>query len=207
MNTSKRGHKAHSGRIVKTNNKLKVVVSILLALTGTVIFTLAYQYSHQAKLEAEFNRKETELQQLQQLHQETINGSKEQQERIKQLEAELQAKKEQASSRLAIVKQKTASASAVKVTGTKAEWLAASNINPSDWGYVDYIISKESSWNPLAKNASSGAGGLPQALPYSKTNCAWGDAVCQLNWANNYAVNRYGSWANAYSFWLSNKWW
>lgn len=204
--TSKRGHKAPSGRIVKTNNKRKVVISILLAVTGTVIFTLAYQYTHQAKLEAEFNRKETELQQLQQLHQETINGSKEQEERIKQLEAELQAKKEKAS-RLAIVKQKTASASSVKVTGTKAEWLAASNINPSDWGYVNYIIGKESGWNPLAKNKSSGAGGLPQALPYSKTGCAWGDAVCQLNWANNYAIGRYGSWAKAYSFWLKNHWW
>lgn len=85
--------------------------------------------------------------------------------------------------------------------------MAEAGIAPSDYGYVDYIISRESGWSPTAQNASSGAAGLPQALPYSKTGCAWGDAICQLQWANNYAVSRYGSWYNAYLFWSVNHWW
>jgi soluble lytic murein transglycosylase-like protein len=91
--------------------------------------------------------------------------------------------------------------------GDKASWLRDSGIAESDWGHVDYIINRESGWNPYAVNASSGAGGLPQALPYSKTGCATGDAVCQLKWADGYAVGRYGSWAGAHTFWLNHNWW
>lgn len=90
--------------------------------------------------------------------------------------------------------------------GNKDSWLAASGIPQSDWQYVDYIISHESGWNPNAQNPS-GAGGLPQALPYSKTGCGWGDAVCQLRWADSYAKASYGSWAGAYSAWQSKNWW
>lgn len=93
------------------------------------------------------------------------------------------------------------------IGGNKESWMAAAGISPSDYTYVDYIISKESGWNPNAVNKSSGAGGLPQALPYSKTGCAVGDPICQLKWANGYAVNRYGSWAGAYQFWISRHWW
>jgi hypothetical protein len=205
MKGAKQGQNAPRERIVKTNNKLKVVVSILLAITGTVIFTLAYQYSHQAKLEAEFNKKQTELQQLQQLHQETINGSKEQQERIKQLEAELQAKKERANT-LAVLKQRTASASSVKVTGTKADWMRAAGIPQSQWQYVDYIVSKESGWNPNAVNKSSGACSLAQSLPCSKIGPNWNDPVVALKWQYNYVNARYGGYAGAYTFWLNNHW-
>ena len=94
-----------------------------------------------------------------------------------------------------------------QLSGTKTDWLLASGIPKSDWQYVDQIIQRESGWNPLAENPSSGAGGLPQALPYSKTGCAWGDAVCQLKWADGYAKGRYGSWSAAHSFWEANHWW
>lgn len=96
---------------------------------------------------------------------------------------------------------------AVSVSGSKLGWLRASGIPESDWSYVDHIIQKESGWNPLARNPSSGAEGLPQALPYSKTGCGRGDAVCQLKWANSYANQRYGSWAKAHQFWLAHRWW
>ena len=93
------------------------------------------------------------------------------------------------------------------IIGNKSDWLAGSGIAQSDWGYVDYIIERESKWDPNATNRYSGAHGLPQALPYSKTGCGWVDAVCQLRWANGYAVGRYGSWAGAYNYWLSHNYW
>ena len=91
--------------------------------------------------------------------------------------------------------------------GAPAEWMAAAGIAESDWGYVDYIVSKESGWNPNATNSSSGACGLVQALPCSKVPGNGYDPVDNLRWANGYATGRYGSWAGAHAFWTNNHWW
>lgn len=85
--------------------------------------------------------------------------------------------------------------------------MSQARISQNDYTYVDYIVSHESGWNPDATNISSGAHGLPQALPYAKTGCEWSDPICQLRWANSYATERYGSWYQAYNFWLTNRWW
>ncbi|MFL1999361.1 transglycosylase SLT domain-containing protein [Microbacterium sp. A1-JK] len=91
--------------------------------------------------------------------------------------------------------------------GSAAEWMAAAGIAESDRGYVDYIVSRESSWNPNATNASSGACGLVQALPCSKVPGNGYDPVDNLRWATGYAEGRYGSWSAAYDFWTRNHWW
>lgn len=91
--------------------------------------------------------------------------------------------------------------------GSKTEWMTAAGIAESDWAYVDYIVSRESGWNPNATNSSSGACGLVQALPCSKVPGNGYDPVDNLKWANGYAVGRYGSWQGAYNFWTSNHWW
>lgn len=91
--------------------------------------------------------------------------------------------------------------------GAPAEWMAAAGIAESDWGYVDYIVSRESGWNPNATNQSSGACGLVQALPCSKVPGNGYDPVDNLRWATGYATGRYGSWAGAHAFWTNNHWW
>lgn len=91
--------------------------------------------------------------------------------------------------------------------GAPAEWMAAAGIDSGNWGYVDYIVSKESGWNPNATNSSSGACGLVQALPCSKVPGNGYDPIDNLRWANGYATGRYGSWAAAYDFWINNHWW
>lgn len=90
--------------------------------------------------------------------------------------------------------------------GTKTEWLAASNIPPSDWGYADFMVQKESGWNPNAVNKSSGACGLAQALPCSKVPGNPYNPIDSLNWMNGYVNGRYGGWAGAYNFWNRNHW-
>lgn len=90
--------------------------------------------------------------------------------------------------------------------GTKTDWLAASSIPQDSWGYADFMVQKESGWNPNAMNKSSGACGLAQALPCSKLGPNWNDPVVALNWMNSYAVGRYGSWEKAYNFWIANRW-
>lgn len=91
--------------------------------------------------------------------------------------------------------------------GSKDEWLRAAGIAESDWAYVDYIVSKESGWNPNAVNKGSGASGLVQALPCGKVPGSCFDPVDNLKWADGYAKGRYGSWEGAYNFWISNHWW
>ncbi|MCI5826262.1 MAG: G5 domain-containing protein [Arcanobacterium sp.] len=92
------------------------------------------------------------------------------------------------------------------VSGTKTEWMAAAGIPQSDWGYVDYIVSRESGWNPSAYNGSSGACSLVQALPCSKLGPNWNDPVVALQWQHGYVNSRYGGYAGAYNFWVANGW-
>lgn len=63
----------------------------------------------------------------------------------------------------------------------------------------------ESGWNPLARNPSSGAFGIPQALPPSKMGAlaASGNAAAQIRWGEGYIHSVYGTPANAYGTWLS----
>ncbi len=69
------------------------------------------------------------------------------------------------------------------------------------------LLERESHCNPTAWN-KSGAGGIPQALPFSKTGCqlSTAGAVCQLKWFRNYVFGRYGSFQNALNHSLKYNW-
>lgn len=106
----------------------------------------------------------------------------------------------------------TVKAPAVQVAGSHADWMRAAGIAESDFGYVDAIIGRESGWGVTKWNyAGSGAYGLGQALPASKMAPYGADymtnPVTQLKWASAYAKSRYGSWAGAYSHWVTRHSW
>lgn len=84
-----------------------------------------------------------------------------------------------------------------KISGSKQDWLKASGIPQSQWGLVDYLVSKESGWNPNAVNASSGACGLGQQLPCGKWAGTWNNPIDALKAMNGYVMGRYGSWQSA----------
>ena len=84
-----------------------------------------------------------------------------------------------------------------------------------DWTDEDYqalvwLWNHESGWQWDATNPSSGAYGIPQALPASKLATAgddWKDnAATQITWGLNYIAERYGSPTQAKRFWLANNW-
>lgn len=56
-----------------------------------------------------------------------------------------------------------------------------------------------------AKNSTSGACGLFQALPCEKMGCGLEakDIQCQIDWGYKYISSRYGDGRQAYNFWLS----
>jgi hypothetical protein len=69
---------------------------------------------------------------------------------------------------------------------------------------------RESGWNLHAANASSGAYGIPQALPggkMSKFGSDWQtNPATQIKWGLWYVKSRYGSPCGAWSFWQRNSW-
>ncbi|MEU7468103.1 transglycosylase SLT domain-containing protein [Streptomyces sp. NPDC044984] len=93
----------------------------------------------------------------------------------------------------------SAQATAKKMIGDSAEFQCFSK-----------IVQHESSWNPTATNASSGAYGLVQALPASKMASAGSDwrtnPATQIKWGLDYMKDRYGSACDAWSFWQANHW-
>lgn len=88
----------------------------------------------------------------------------------------------------------------------KRQWLSQTNISETDYQYVDYIVGRESSWNPNAINKNSGACSLAQALPCNKIGNDWNNPVVALNWMDSYVKSRYKSWESAYNFWIFHNW-
>lgn len=83
--------------------------------------------------------------------------------------------------------------------------------NEQQFSCLNSIINTESSWNVTIENASSGAYGIPQALPGSKMSVAGYDwatnGETQLRWMINYYINPvYGSACNAWTFHLAHGW-
>ena len=104
-----------------------------------------------------------------------------------------------------------------KITGTVAEYQeyareACKNYGWSDgeFGALVKLWNRESGWNPNTRNSSSGAYGIPQALPASKMKSAGSDYMTnyrtQINWGLSYISSRYGSPSSAWGYFQSNGW-
>jgi hypothetical protein len=80
----------------------------------------------------------------------------------------------------------------------------------SEFGCLVSLWNVESGWNIYAQNPSSGAYGIPQALPGSKMASAgpdWqGDAATQIRWGLGYIKSLYGSPCGAWSHEQATGW-
>lgn len=85
-----------------------------------------------------------------------------------------------------------------------AEEMVSTAFGPGQFKAFDSIVQRESSWNPNAVNKSSGACGLPQALPCSKI--ADNSPEGQIAWMISYIQNRYQTPNGALQFWLAHNW-
>ena len=81
--------------------------------------------------------------------------------------------------------------------------LAGFGWSDSQFSCLDSLWTKESGWNPLATNASSGAYGIPQSLPASKMATAGADyrtnPATQITWGLTYIKASYGSPCSAWA--------
>jgi uncharacterized protein YabE (DUF348 family) len=110
------------------------------------------------------------------------------------------------------------------LSGIKGD-MALAGIASDQYTYADYIISHESGWCPTkwqgqygacpayhGAPTSAGIGyGLCQATPGYKMVSAGNDwatnPITQLKWCSGYANGRYGSWYNAYIYWMNHHNW
>ena len=80
----------------------------------------------------------------------------------------------------------------------------------SEFSCLDSLWIRESNWNPLAHNPSSGAHGIPQSLPGSKMaseGADWYDnPVTQIKWGLGYIKARYGTPCSAWGHSQSHGW-
>ena len=98
----------------------------------------------------------------------------------------------------------------VKASKSEMQQYARSILNEKDYQALDFIITRESGWNPNNVNKKSGASGLCQSLPASKMAISGKDYKTnyktQINWCILYCNTRYGSIQKAKKFWLKHHW-
>lgn len=77
----------------------------------------------------------------------------------------------------------------------------------SQYNCLETLWNHESGWRVNAHNSSSGAHGIPQALPGSKMGKNWlFSPETQINWGLRYIKKRYGTPCQALGFWNSHNW-
>ena len=96
------------------------------------------------------------------------------------------ARASRTSTRVALSPQEIARAMLLRQGGDEAQW-----------NCLDELWGRESRWQPTASNSSSGAYGIPQALPAWKMAAAGSDwrtnPVTQIKWGLSYIADKYGT--------------
>lgn len=188
----------------------KLAIAFAIVLVATVAYIKIQPYTLEAKRERQLEITQQQLNNTKsQLEQQQIESKQQYDEQQKQLQ-EVQKKLEETEKALQ-AKRSTPKVYAAEIpaytpSGNKEQWMAAAGIPADHWWAVDFIVSRESSWNPNAVNPNGGACGLVQALPCSKLGPNWNDPVTALKWQHNYVNNRYGGYPQAVEFWRANHW-
>jgi hypothetical protein len=107
----------------------------------------------------------------------------------------------EAAARRAAERRRQAAAQGTAMSGTPQQiamaMLASYGWSFSEFSCLNSLWEQESGWNPYASNPSSGAYGIPQALPGSKMASAgpdWqNDPATQIRWGLGYIKGTYGS--------------
>jgi hypothetical protein len=111
--------------------------------------------------------------------------------------------------------QPSQAASAPAVPSGSAQQIATGMLSSYGWSSsqfscLDSLWNEESGWNVYATNPSSGAYGIPQALPGSKMASAgpdWQtDAATQIRWGLTYIKSLYGSPCGAWAHEEADGW-
>jgi hypothetical protein len=181
--------------VTARNNKIQLK-DVQLQSRSAQLKKLNLDYKElNTNLDIELKQKVQNTEHIKQLEQE----KQQLEQKTKEQEQQLQAK---AAEKERLAKLQT---SQVVYAAAAPTPVAAAVAGCGDNTYANYIYMHESGCRPAAVN-SIGCRGIGQACPGGKLPCG-ADYACQNAYFSNYAIQRYGSWANAYNFWLGHKWW
>ena len=103
----------------------------------------------------------------------------------------------------AVTPAKTRPAPNAAVVGEAQAYARTQVANEEEWNCLYNLWARESGWRVEAYNTSSGATGIPQALPGSKMSSAGADwetnPITQITWGLGYVNGRYGSPCGAWA--------
>jgi murein DD-endopeptidase MepM/ murein hydrolase activator NlpD len=115
----------------------------------------------------------------------------------------------------AAAKQRAARQQAASTPSGSPQQIAEQMLSQFGWSSGQFsclqpLWAHESGWNPYAQNPSSGAYGIPQALPGSKMASAGGDwqsnPATQIRWGLSYIQGNYGSPCGAWAHEQADGW-
>lgn len=191
----------------------KLAIAITITFIAVFCYVKAQPHTQDAKQELQLEHKSQQLKKtqrdLEQIKVRDADTQKKLDETNKQLQEtqkQLEAKRNSATAyaaELPVVQAPVVQAPVVE----KPRPITAVVAGCGDNTYANYIYMHESGCNASAINAGSGACGIGQELPCGKSGCSLGDYACQNAFFTQYAIDRYGSWYNAYVFWTNNNWW
>ena len=192
---------------IKVLKKFALALAIVLAATALYVKALephtleAKQVHKLQSAEQQLTQTKKQLE-LQKTNSATDEKAKEQQ--IQQLNQQLQDAQKQLQARAAAQASATAYADEIPAGYTVTDGCG-------DNEYAHYIYMHESGCRTNAvgsvETELGRACGIGQALPCSKLPCALDDYACENSYFTNYAVSRYGSWYNAYLYWMAHGNW
>lgn len=202
----------------KTLRNLALAFAIVI-ISGFLYLRFLQPHTLDAKqrvqLESTTHQLQETKQQLQQQKSSDAKAQAEQQKKLDEVNQKLQETEKALQAKRSIpTSQKTYAAElpaipAYTPSGDKNSWLAQSGIPEDLWGYVDWIVTRESGWKPCAYNPGkndcsaypTSACGLVQQYPCHKIDADWRDPVAALKWQYNYVNSRYGGYAQAVAYW------
>lgn len=186
----------------------KLAIAFAFVLVATLLYVKVQPYTYEAKTRAKLESTMHSLQVTREALQEqqaiTEQSKEAQAKQIEQLNKLIQEKDKQLQAKASA---KVAYAATLPKPAPTVKGVTNGVTNCGDNIYKQFIYQHESGCRTNARNPNGGACGLGQALPCSKMPCSLSDWVCQDKFFSNYAIQRYGSWANAYAFWKQHSWW
>jgi hypothetical protein len=129
--------------------------------------------------------------------------------------AALSEQRETKTAHLPVSKQEMSGQLTTTVEATEPRDIAITMMAEYGWGMdefscLDSLYVSESDWDHTATNPSSGAYGIPQALPAEKMASAGSDwrtnPATQIEWGLDYIRSSYGTPCSAWSFKSANNW-
>lgn len=196
---------------IKENINKIYKIACLIVLVG-VVFTFRTQNLSMSKEIVKSNSNPTKNLNIQVMNK-VVNNFKAEEVALAQKQAEEEKAKKDAEA-----------AEAAKVAASLAPVVPVSDlqayahdlvINVYGWTESDFtglvnLWNRESGWRVNAGNSSSGAYGIPQALPGSKMSSEGADwatnGQTQIRWGLKYIAGKYGSPGNAWAFFCSHNW-